>query len=145
MKKKAADRIEFYTCPVCTEDTGNSDLNEEIAIEETGLNQPFVKVMQVTLLEDKEFSPIMQFLPEEQLPSDEKLAKQIQNVAKFYSYENGLLCKSTKSNKRVMLILKKLRNAVFHQMHGIPLAGHLGIRKTISKIETAGFGEKRRL
>ena len=52
MKKKVADRIEFYTCSGCTESTGSSDLNEEIAVKETTLNQPFIKDIQVTLLED---------------------------------------------------------------------------------------------
>ena len=61
-KKKVADRIEFYICPVRSESTRNSDLNEEIAIEETGLNQPFVKDIQVTLLEDDELYLIIQFL-----------------------------------------------------------------------------------
>ena len=97
----------------------------------------------MTPLEDEEFSPIIQFLQEDQLPANEKLAKQIQNVAKFYSYENGLLHKLTKSNKRVIVILKKLRNLVFHQMHEIPLAGHLGIRKTISELRLLVFGGKR--
>ena len=65
-------------------------------------------------------------------------------MAKSYSYENGLLYKLTKGNCRsVTVIPKKLRNSVFHQMHEIPLAGHLGIRKTISRIETAGFWWKK--
>ena len=51
--------------------------------------------------------------------------------------------KLTKSNKRVIVIPNKLRNSVFYQMHEIPLAGHLGIRKTISRIETAGFWWKK--
>ena len=93
----------------------------------------------MTLSEDEELCPIIQFLQEDQLPADEKLAKQIQNVATFYSYENGLLYKSTLRNNRVHVVPKKLRNSVFHQMHGIPLAGHLGIGKTIFRIETAGF------
>ena len=143
MKKKVADRIEFYTCSGRTECAGNSDLNEKITVEETRLNQPFIKDIQVTLLEDEEFSPIIQFLQEDQLPANEKLAKQFQNVAKSYSYENGLLYKLTKSNKRVILIPKKLRTSVFHQMHEIPLTGHLGVRKTISRIETAGFWWKK--
>ena len=71
------------------------------------------------------------------------MAKQIQNVAKFYSYENGLLYKSMKSNKIVIVVSNKLRNLVFHQIHGISLAGHLGIRKTISRIENAGFWWKK--
>ena len=50
MKKKVIDRIEFYTCSGCTECAGNSDLNEKITVEETRLNQPFVKDIQVTLL-----------------------------------------------------------------------------------------------
>ena len=111
MKKKVADRTEFYTCSGGTENAGNSDLNEEITAEETRLNQPFIKDIQVTLLEDEEFSPIIQFLQEDQLPANEELAKQIQNVAKFYSYENGLLYKLTKSNKSVIVIPKKLRNS----------------------------------
>ena len=65
MKEKVADRIEFYTCPICSESTGKSDPNEEIASEETGLNQRFVKDIQVAILEDEEFSPIIQFLQED--------------------------------------------------------------------------------
>ena len=143
MMKKVADRIEFYTCSGCTESTGSSDLNEEITVEEARLNKPFIKDIQVTLVEDEEFSAIIQLLQEDQLPANEKLAKQIQNVAKFYSYENGLLYKLTKSNKRVTVIPKKLRNSVFHQIHEIPLAGHLGIRKTVSRIETVGLWWKK--
>ena len=90
MKKKVADRIEFYTSSGCTESVENSDLNEEITVEETKLNQPFFKDIQVTLLEDEEFSPIVEFLQEHRLPVNEKLAKQIQNVAKSYSYENQI-------------------------------------------------------
>ena len=62
MQKKVADRIDFYTCSGCTESAGNSDLNEEITVEEKRLNQPFIKDIQVTLLEDEEFSPIIEFL-----------------------------------------------------------------------------------
>ena len=138
IKKKVADRIEFYTCSGCRESAENSDLNDEITAETTRLNQPFIKNIQVALLEDEQFSPIMEFLQEDRLPVDTKLAKQVQIVAKSYSYENGLLYKLTKGNRRVIVIPKKLRNSVFHQMHEIPLAGHLGIRKTISRIETAG-------
>ena len=143
IKKKVADRIEFYTCSGCRESAENSDLNDEITAETTRLNQPFIKNIQVALLEDEEFSPIMEFLQEDRLPVDRKLAKQIQNVAKSYSYENGLLYKLAKGNRRVIVIPKKLRNSVFHQMHEIPLAGHLDIRKTISRIETAGFWWKK--
>ena len=140
MKKKVADRIEFYTCSGCTENAENSDLNDEITVETTRLNQPFIKDIQVVLLEDEEFPPIIEFLQEDRLPVNKKLAKQIQNVAKSYSYENCLLYKLTKGNKRVIVIPKKLRNLVFHQMHEIPLAG---IRKTISRSETAGFWWKK--
>ena len=139
MKKKVADRIEFYTCSGCTECAGNSDLNDEITVEARRLNQPFIKDIQVALLEDEEFSLIIEFLQEDRLPINKKLAKQIQNVAKSYSYENDLLYKLIKGNKRVVVIPKKLRNSVFHQKHEIPLAGQLSIRKTISRIETAGF------
>ena len=87
MKKKAVtDRIELYKCPVCSESTEKPDLNEKAKSEETGLSQPFIKDI---LLEDEEFSPITQFLKEDQLQVDEKLTTQIQNLAKFYSYENG--------------------------------------------------------
>ena len=110
------------------------NLSEEITAEETRLNHPISKDIQVTLIEGEEFSPIIHFLQEDQLPANEKLAKQIQNVTKSYSYENGLLNKLTQSNKSVIVIQKKLRNSVFHQMHEIPLVGHLGIRKTISRI-----------
>ena len=97
----------------------------------------------MAILEDEEFSPIIEFLQEDRLPVNKELAKQIQNVAKSYSYENGLLYKLTKGNKRVIVIPKKLRNSVFHQMQEIPLAGNLGIRKTISRIETVGFWWKK--
>ena len=105
-KKKASDRIEFYTCSGCKESAGNSDLNDEITVEATRLNQLFIKDIEVALLE---FSPIIEFLQENRLPVNKKLAKQIQNVAKSYSYENGLLYKLTKGNKRVIVIPKKLR------------------------------------
>ena len=143
MKKKVADRIEFYTCSGCTESAGNSDLNDEITVETTRLNQPFIEDIQVALLDDEEFSPIIEFLQEDRLAVNKKLAKQIPNVAKSYSYENGLLYKLTKGNKRVIVIPKKLRNSDFHQMYEIPLGGHLGIRKTISRIETEGFWWKK--
>ena len=53
-----------------------SDPNEEITAEETRSNQPFIKDIHVTLSRDEEFSPIIQFLQEDQLPANEKLAQQ---------------------------------------------------------------------
>ena len=105
--------IEFYTCSGCTESAGNSDLNDELAVETTRLNQPFIKDTQVALLEDEESSPIIEFLQEDRLPVNKTLAKQIQNVAKSYSYENGLLYKLTKGNKRVLVIPKKTEKLSF--------------------------------
>ena len=41
MKKKVADRIKFYTRSGCTGSAENSDLNDEITVETTRLNQHF--------------------------------------------------------------------------------------------------------
>jgi hypothetical protein len=84
---------------------------------------------------DPLFDAMMDYLEEERLPENPKLATEIQRTNDKYLFGEERELRRNTGNHLVLCIPESLRKYVFYVAHEAPGAGHVGILKTVKRAQ----------
>ena len=129
--QQQADKMDTYECANCKEESG--DDSSEIPLQDD-ISMPTTEDFIQEQHSDPEWSSLISFL--EGKKTDKKNKQKFEAWKKSFKLKDGVLVvKNGERRKSRVVVPKSLQNAVLQVYHNKPQAGHMGTKKTMSRIQ----------
>ena len=110
----------------------------ELTMPPPNLGATKIAFAQLAQLQERvpEFKVLREYYDTGVLPEDTPLRRDIhRTIDQFYCREDGVLCRTDVQGRSAICAPPSLRETILYDMHTAPAAGHLGIAKTLARVQ----------